>query len=52
MCEADCICAICTKQHSGDPITEIFLGGEEDEDAVFIRLPDCKDIFAVSDLDR
>ena len=52
MCEADCICAICTKQHNGDPITEIFLGGEEDEDAVFIRLPDCKHIFAVSDLDR
>ena len=52
MCEADCICAICTKQNNGDPITEIFLGGEEDEDARFIRLPDCKHIFAVSDLDR
>ncbi|XP_020600662.1 NFX1-type zinc finger-containing protein 1-like isoform X1 [Orbicella faveolata] len=52
MCEAECICAICTKQYNGDPITEIFLGGEADEDARFIRLPDCKHIFAVSDLDR
>ena len=52
MCEAKCICAICTKQYNGDPVTQIFLGGEEDEDARFIRLPDCKHIFAVSDLDR
>ena len=52
MCEVECICAICTKQYNGDPITQIFLGGEEDEDACFIRLPDCKHIVAVSDLDR
>ena len=52
MCEMECICAVCTKKYNGDPITEIFLGGENDEDARFIRLPDCKHIFAVSDLDR
>ena len=52
MCENECICAVCTKNYNGDPITEIFLGGEDDEDARFIRLPDCNHIFAVSDLDR
>ncbi|KAM7440667.1 NFX1-type zinc finger-containing protein 1 [Porites harrisoni] len=33
------------------PITDTFLGGEDKEDALFIQLPDCKHIFAVSDLD-
>ncbi|KAL9958948.1 hypothetical protein ACROYT_G036026 [Oculina patagonica] len=51
-CENECICPVCTKKYNGDPITVIFLGGEEEEDARFIRLPDCKHIFAVSDLDR
>ena len=52
LCGEPCICAVCEKNDGGDPITEIFLGGEDDEDAVFIQLPDCKHIFAVSDLDR
>ena len=30
----------------------MFFGGEDEEDALFIRLPDCEHIFAVSDLDR
>ncbi|KAK2561506.1 NFX1-type zinc finger-containing protein 1 [Acropora cervicornis] len=54
MCEEnhECICVFCTKNDGKDPITEIFLGGEGEEDARFIRLPDCGHIFAVSDLDR
>ena len=52
LCGEPCICAVCEKNDGGDAITEIFLGGEEDEDAMFIQLPDCKHIFAVSDLDR
>ena len=41
LCGEVCICAVCEKN-----------GGEEDEDALFIQLPDCKHIFSVSDLDR
>jgi len=52
MCKEECICAVCEKNDGHDPITTIFLGGEEDEDARFIKLPDCGHIFAVSDLDR
>ena len=52
LCGEPCICAVCEKNDGRDAITEISLGGEEDEDAVFIQLPDCKHIFAVSDLDR
>ena len=54
MCEEnhECICVVCAKNDGKDPITEIFLGGEGEEDARFIRLPDCGHIFAVSDLDR
>lgn len=54
MCEKnhECICVVCTKNDASDPITKIFLGGEDDEDALFIKLPDCGHIFAVSDLDR
>ena len=52
MCEKECICAVCDKNDGHDPITNIFLGGEEDEDARFIKLPDCGHVFAVSDLDR
>ena len=52
LCGEVCICAVCEKNDDRDAITEIFLGGEEDEDALFIQLPDCKHIFAVSDLDR
>ena len=52
LCREPCICAVCEKNDDRDPITEIFLGGEDEEDAVFIQLPDCKHIFAVSDLDR
>lgn len=40
------------KKNGEDAITEIFLGGEDEEDALFIQLSDCKHIFAVSDLDR
>ena len=43
---------MCEKNDGTDAITEIFLGGEEEEDALFIQLPDCKHIFAVSDLDK
>jgi len=42
---------VCEK-NGEDAITEILLGGEDEEDALFIQLPDCKHIFAVSDLDR
>ena len=54
MCEEnhECICIFCTKNDGKDPITEISLGGEGEEDARFIRLPDCGHNFAVSDLDR
>ena len=51
LCGEFCICAFCEK-NGEDPITEIFLGGEDEDDALFIQLPDCEHIFAVSDLDR
>ena len=38
--------------NDGDPITQIFLGGEDESRARFIQLPDCKHIFAVKDLDQ
>lgn len=43
---------MCEKNDGTDALTEIFLGGEDEEDALFIQLPDCKHIFAVSDLDK
>ena len=52
LCGEPCICALCNKNDSTDLITDTFLGGEDEEDALFIQLPDCKHIFAVSDLDR
>ena len=52
MCEKECICALCTKNDESEPITKIFLGGEDDEGARFIRLRDCGHVFAVADLDR
>ena len=52
LCGEVCICAVCEKNDGTDAITEIFLGGEDEEDALFIQLPDCKHIFAVSDLDK
>ena len=52
LCGEPCICALCEKNDGTDAITETFLGGEDEEDALFIQLPDCKHIFAVSDLDR
>ena len=54
MCEEnhECICVVCPKNDGTDPITNISLGGEDDEDAMFIKLRDCGHIFAVSDLDR
>ena len=52
LCGEPCICAVCEKNDGRDAITEFFLGGEEDEDTLFIQLPDCKHILAVSDLDR
>ena len=51
LCRERCICIECDKI-GGDPITDIFFGREEEEDALFIQLPDCKHIFVVSDLDR
>ena len=50
LCGEQCICAVCMK-NDGDPITQIFLGGEDESGARFIQLPDCKHIFAVKDLD-
>ena len=50
LCGEECICAVCEK-NNGDPITQIFLGGEDEPDARFVQLPDCKHIFAVKDLD-
>ena len=52
LCGEPCICALCDKNDGTDLITDTFLGGEDEEDALFIQLPDCKHIFAVSDLDR
>ena len=52
MCEKECICVVCMKNDDASKITDIFLGGEDEVDARFIRLPDCQHIFAVSDLDR
>ena len=52
LCGEVCICAVCEKNDGTDAITEIFLGGEGEEDALFIQLPDCKHIFAVSDLHK
>ena len=52
MCEKECICAVCMTNDGGVPITEVFIGGEDEEDARFIKLPDCGHILAVSDLDR
>ena len=52
LCEEPCICVACDRNDCKDPITELFFGGEDEEDALFIRLPDCEHIFAVSDLDR
>ena len=52
LCGEVCICVVCEKNDGTDAITEIFLGGEDEEDALFIQLPDCKHIFAVSDLDK
>lgn len=34
------------------PSPNFFLGSEDEKDALFIQLPDCKHIFAVKDLDR
>ncbi|PFX21266.1 NFX1-type zinc finger-containing protein 1-like [Stylophora pistillata] len=50
LCGEKCICVVCTN-NDGDPITKTFLGGEDEKDARFIQLPDCKHIFAVKDLD-
>ena len=52
MCQKQCICAVCDTNDGGDPITNISFGGEDEEDARFIKLSDCGHIFAVSDLDR
>ena len=52
MCEKECICAVCMTNDGGVPITELRFGGEDEEDARFIKLPDCGHILAVSDLDR
>ena len=50
-CQKECICTVCDT-NDGDPITTILFGGEEDEDARFIKLPDCGHIFAVLEFDR
>ena len=52
MCEEECICAECMTNDGHDPITEIFFGTEQDEDARFIKLPDCQHIFEKKGMDR
>ena len=52
LCGEPCICALCEKNDKTIPITKFSLGSEDEKDALFIQLPDCKHIFAVKDLDR
>lgn len=52
LCAEECVCVHCDTNENDEPITSIFLGGEDEQDARFIRLKDCKHIFAVSDMDR
>jgi len=51
LCGELCICALCEK-NDDYPITEIFFGEEDEDDTLFVQLPDCKHIFAVAGLDR
>ena len=51
LCGEPCICGVCDK-NDGSPITEIFFGEEDEDDTLFVQLPDCKHIFAVTGLDR
>ncbi len=50
LCGEPCpkLCRICDK----DEVTEIFFGNEDDEDARFVLLPDCKHIFEYKGLDH
>lgn len=42
------LCRICDEEE----LTETFLGNEDEEDAIYIMLEDCKHIFESSDLER
>ena len=50
LCGEDCpsLCRICDK----DEVTEVFFGTEDEDNAKFIQLKDCKHIFEVSGLDQ
>ena len=50
LCGEECptLCRICNK----DEVCEIFFGTEEDDDARFIQLKDCKHVLEVSGLDQ
>ena len=50
LCGEDCptLCRICDK----DVVTEVFFGTEDEEDARFIQLKDCKHVFEMSGLDQ
>ena len=51
LCGEPCICAVC-HTNDGSRITEIFFGTEDEEDTLFVGLPDCNHIFAVMELDK
>lgn len=51
LCGEPCICAVC-HTNDGSRITEIFFGTEDEEDTLFVRLPDCNHIFAFMELDK
>ena len=51
LCGEQCVCVSCDK-NDGSPITEIFFGEEDQDDARFIKLSDCKHIFEVTGLDK
>ncbi|CAG9821989.1 unnamed protein product [Phaedon cochleariae] len=42
------LCKICDREE----LTQIFLGNEDDEDAVYVMLVDCKHIFEAGDMQR
>ena len=50
LCGEDCpsLCRICDKEE----VCEIFFGTEDEEDACFIQLKDCKHIFEITGMDQ
>ena len=51
LCGESCVCATCDT-NNGSPITKVFFGRENEDGALFIKLPDCDHIVAVDDLDE